>query len=159
MLVGARATARHLGMLHAHVRASAQSDCCLAFVCSLRRAVRPAVHVCMRMGMCVRVHACCSSFPQARIPNGPAERVYDIKYYTRDVRRNSLPSDIPVERSFLGDASKSLAAVQYIEAPKEGSPGMKVRRQAYTTWLVKLHTRARTYTFISPTLARVTAEP
>ncbi|RYG46156.1 hypothetical protein EON67_09855 [archaeon] len=70
--------------------------------------------------------AACSSFPQARIPNGPAERVYDIKYYTRDVRRNSLPSDIPVERSFLGDASKSLAGVQYIEAPKEGSPGMKV---------------------------------
>lgn len=39
--------------------------------------------------------------PQARIPQGPLDRAYDIKYYTRDVRRGPLtPTTRLIEESF-----------------------------------------------------------
>lgn len=42
----------------------------------------------------------CSSQPQARIPAGPLDRTYDIKYYTRDVRRGPRVNSRPIEASF-----------------------------------------------------------
>lgn len=38
--------------------------------------------------------------PQARIPSGPLDRAYDIKYYTRDVRRGPKVASFAVEESF-----------------------------------------------------------
>jgi hypothetical protein len=68
----------------------------------------------------------CRSQPPARIPQGPPERAYDIKYYTRDVRKAPLPSDIAIDASFHPEAAKLLDRPALIEAPKPGSPGMKV---------------------------------
>jgi len=38
--------------------------------------------------------------PQARIPNGPLDRAYDIKYYTRDVRRGPRLGSTSIDESF-----------------------------------------------------------
>ena len=62
-----------------------------------------------------------SSTPAANIPEGPAARIFDIKYYTRDVVRNA-PTNSP-----LG-LSAAVATELGVPLPKPvdiGSPGMK----------------------------------
>jgi NADH:ubiquinone oxidoreductase subunit B14.5a (Complex I-B14.5a) len=65
------------------------------------------------------------SFPQARIPSGPAERAFDIKYYPRDARRNPWPGDkLADELSFTSEEAKALLATpELVKEPKLGSPG------------------------------------
>lgn len=73
------------------------------------------------------LHAC-SSQPQARIPTTSGERVFDIKYYSRDVRKHGDPYAVPIDKSFTPEAAKiGLQGAVTIAAPKTGSPGVKVR--------------------------------
>ena len=64
---------------------------------------------------------------QARIPQGPADRAYDINYFARDVRRSALPGDTLIDDSFAPEAAKLLERPRLIDAPKLGSPGAQVR--------------------------------
>ncbi len=63
----------------------------------------------------------CRSVPRANIPTGPVARVFDIKYYTRDVVRNTA-EPTPMGLSAKTAAEHGLSAVV---RPDAGSPGMK----------------------------------
>lgn len=64
-----------------------------------------------------------SSQPQANIPSGPLERAYDIKYYSRDVRRAPDATAVPIEASFTPAARARLLPSGLIATPHVGSPG------------------------------------
>lgn len=66
------------------------------------------------------------SQPQARIPtqSSPA-MAFDIKYYSRDVRKNAAPGDRLIDASF-SEATRGLLDVPaLVPAPTTGSPGAK----------------------------------
>lgn len=68
--------------------------------------------------------------PQPQIPtNAGPQRVTDIKYYSRDVRRNlPVAQQQPLEASFTrGTAALLPSPPALVEKPEEGSPGMKAR--------------------------------
>ena len=66
-----------------------------------------------------------ASHAGARIPSGPASRVFDIKYYTRDTVSTPLAGDSTADASLSAGAAAELARPQFIDAPKTGSPGAK----------------------------------
>mmetsp|Transcript_99871 Transcript_99871/g.277943 ORF Transcript_99871/g.277943 Transcript_99871/m.277943 type:complete len:201 (-) Transcript_99871:312-914(-) len=66
------------------------------------------------------------SQPQARIPQGPEARVYDIKYYPRDTRRDSSWRPVEaIEEAFHPSTRNLLAPDGLVEdaAEKPGSAG------------------------------------
>jgi hypothetical protein len=63
------------------------------------------------------------SQPQPNIPSGPLERVYDIKYFSRDVRRAPDVHSSPIEASFIPESKARLLPPSTLEKPFVGSPG------------------------------------
>jgi hypothetical protein len=63
------------------------------------------------------------SQPQANIPSGPLNRVYDIQYYSRDVRRAPDRYGLPIEESFSPEVRARILPPSLLAKPHVGSPG------------------------------------
>ena len=86
-------------------------------------------HSPLRPTKLTRAHAPCRSQPAPRIPTTRSDQIYDIKYYSRDVRRSGQIPEASIDEAFKLECEdvKLLVRPEYVEDASEGSPGNKVR--------------------------------